>query len=76
MAYWLIDYQTSRAADAVVFRLPYPGGNWREEKNRNARLLRLMDLAWRTARVGYKTKRKEKLNKEEEELIDIIAEFL
>lgn len=76
MANWLRDSQASQAAGRNIFRLPYPGGNWRDEKINNNHLLTLMDMAWRTAIVGFKSIEGEKLSDKENELIDLIAEHL
>ena len=76
MANWLKDVQASQAEGRLVFRLPYPGGTWAEEKQRNKELLFLMETAWKVAGVGFKQKKGEKLTSEEEKLLDEIATHL
>lgn len=76
MANWLKDVQASQAEGRLVFKLPYPGGTWVEEKQRNKELLLLMETAWRVARVGFKQKRGETLTKDENLLLDEIANHL
>jgi hypothetical protein len=76
MAYWLRDAQASIAVGRSIFNLPYPGGSWIEEKQRNDHLLHLMNMAWNTAVLGFKVQKGEKLTKDEDELLDLIAEYL
>jgi len=76
MSNWLFDPQASQAAGRFVFKLPYPGGDWITEKRRNSYLLYLMDTAKKVAVLGYKTNKGEKLTKEEDKLLDKVAEVL
>ena len=76
MSNWLFDAQASQAAGRFIFRLPYPGGDWITEKQRNSYLLFLMDIAKSVAIIAYKLKKHEKLTKDEEKLFDQIAETL
>jgi len=76
MANWLHNSQASREAGRPVFDLPYPGGTWIEEKRRNQKLLTLMELAWKTAVLGFKVKKGTKLTAEENKLVDEIAQHL
>lgn len=76
MANWLRDHQASAQAGANIFRFPYPGGNWIEEKSRNGDLLELMDLAWRVAVLGIKVRDGKALTDDDEKLIDQVAEVL
>ena len=76
MSNWLFDSQASQAAGRFIFRLPYPGGDWITEKRRNGYLLYLMDMAKKVAILGYKTTIGEKLTKEEDKLLDKVADVL
>jgi len=76
MSNWLYDAQASQAAGRYIFRLPYPGGDWIAEKKRNSYLLYLMDIAKQVAVLAYKTSTGEKLTKEEEKLLNQVAEHL
>ena len=76
MSNWLFDAQASQAAGRFIFRLPYPGGDWITEKNRNNHLLFLMDIAKSVAIIAYKIKKHEKLTDDEEKLFDKVAEVL
>ena len=76
MANWLKDAQASQAEGKPVFRLPYPGGTWIEEKERNKELLFLMETAWKVAAVGFKQSKNTKLTADEEKLINEIAKHL
>ena len=76
MSNWLYDAQASQAAGRSIFRLPYPGGDWITEKQKNSYLVYLMDMAKRVAVLAYKSKKREKLTKEEQKLLDKVAEVL
>lgn len=76
MADWLYDPIASRQMGRARFRLPYPGGNWVEEKRNNEYLLFLMERARTTARVGWKHKKGKKLTEEEDKFLEEIAEVL
>lgn len=76
MAAWQRDQSESAKLGHNIFKLPYPGGSWYTEKRENQYLLDLMDLAWRTVAISIKSHNGEKLNKEEEKLLDRVAECL
>ena len=42
MATWCVDPVASRAAGRRIFKLPYPGGSWYDEKEANTFLLEAM----------------------------------
>jgi len=76
MGNWLFDIQASQLAGRNIFRLPYPGGNWLEEKKNNEEFLFLMDIAKQVATVGYKQKKGKKLTDNENKLLEKIAAAL
>ncbi|RLC99983.1 MAG: hypothetical protein DRI46_08360 [Chloroflexi bacterium] len=76
MANWLYDAKTSAATGHARFRLPYPGGDWSEEKKKNEYFLFLMEEARATAIVGHKVKKGKKLTDRENKLLEQIAEAL
>ena len=76
MAHYLRDFHSSKEQGRNIFRLPYPGGNWREEKQNNSQLLTLMDSAWSVAVLSAKVSEGIKLSKQENKLLDVISELL
>ena len=76
MSNWLYDLSASREAGKHIFRFPYPGGTWLEEKRNNEYFLYLMNMAKRTAIVGYKVKKGQKLDEDENKLLETIAEYI
>lgn len=76
MAIYLRDHQASLQLGQNIFRLPYPGGNWREEKQNNSQIIHLMGLAWDTAVLGVKIQRGHTLTKKEDELLNQISDLL
>lgn len=76
MALYLRDARASQEQGRNIFRIPYPGNNWREEKENNSLLIYLMGRAWDTASLGLKVSNNMELTKEENRLLDEISELM